>query len=208
MYNDSCPICLLSFCHYQGYTKITSCRHKYCELCLEEWLRDNVTCPVCRSVLREKTKEEKEREEIRTEFDEGGPDDEDTIWPERIYLNIERPEMELTWLFIKVLGTTEITIHGVIDEPIHPNFPESQKVMVSFQAESDHALIGEHRWNDADMEETLYRIREIKQNQVMDLKNGTNLSINNPQLNIAGITVSSLDIPHLSNGEWFEIPVQ
>lgn len=44
-----CMICLKSCVEIPSdQLRITSCRHKACGACLEQWLRDNETCPVCR----------------------------------------------------------------------------------------------------------------------------------------------------------------
>ncbi len=31
---------------------ITFCKHIFCETCLDNWLKDNYTCPVCRRIIK------------------------------------------------------------------------------------------------------------------------------------------------------------
>lgn len=48
--NDSiCPICLSEYCTKETLRCIPDCRHCFHAECIDEWLRLNGTCPVCRS---------------------------------------------------------------------------------------------------------------------------------------------------------------
>lgn len=42
-YNDVCSICL----HGMSFARITPCRHFFHQKCLQKWLKDNITCPLC-----------------------------------------------------------------------------------------------------------------------------------------------------------------
>jgi hypothetical protein len=48
---DNCPIC---FAEYGADVKITICAHKFHSSCLNEWLADNETCPMCRTEIQVK----------------------------------------------------------------------------------------------------------------------------------------------------------
>ena len=45
---DSCPICLEELQSNYYLRKITNCGHIYCSYCIETWLKNNKTCPVCK----------------------------------------------------------------------------------------------------------------------------------------------------------------
>jgi hypothetical protein len=51
--NESCPICYTR----EAITK-TSCGHMFCNDCLNEWLTNHVTCPMCRSIHIENSQNE------------------------------------------------------------------------------------------------------------------------------------------------------
>lgn len=44
-----CPICQETI----ATPKITSCRHTFCQACLDKWLETNNTCPMCRTQIRD-----------------------------------------------------------------------------------------------------------------------------------------------------------
>ena len=46
MIQEICPICLSSEINYT-----TVCNHKFCNICISEWLLNNNTCPCCRREL-------------------------------------------------------------------------------------------------------------------------------------------------------------
>jgi Ring finger domain len=46
---ENCPICLENISKMNTYArKIVKCKHIYCGECIETWLRENHTCPVCK----------------------------------------------------------------------------------------------------------------------------------------------------------------
>ncbi len=47
-----CPICQET----TQNTKTTSCQHTFCASCLDKWLAENNTCPMCRTQIREPTR--------------------------------------------------------------------------------------------------------------------------------------------------------
>lgn len=49
--NSQCPICLEAL--ILETLKITKCQHTFCVVCLDKWLTENHTCPMCRTDLNE-----------------------------------------------------------------------------------------------------------------------------------------------------------
>lgn len=48
--NDTtCPICLTDYCPHETVRCLPDCQHCFHADCIDEWLRMNGTCPVCRS---------------------------------------------------------------------------------------------------------------------------------------------------------------
>ena len=48
--NDTtCPICLSEYCSKETLRCIPECKHCFHAECIDEWLRLNGTCPVCRN---------------------------------------------------------------------------------------------------------------------------------------------------------------
>ncbi|KAF8379693.1 hypothetical protein HHK36_029137 [Tetracentron sinense] len=45
----TCPICLSEYCPNETLRCIPECKHCFHADCIDEWLRKNVTCPVCRN---------------------------------------------------------------------------------------------------------------------------------------------------------------
>ena len=51
--DDRCPICLEDM-HKALYMRIIKiCNHEYCGECIEKWLQENKTCPICKVELTE-----------------------------------------------------------------------------------------------------------------------------------------------------------
>jgi hypothetical protein len=50
---NSCPICLEELQTNYYLRKITKCGHIYCSYCIETWLKDNKTCPICKQDAEE-----------------------------------------------------------------------------------------------------------------------------------------------------------
>jgi hypothetical protein len=48
--DESCPICLETITNKDSY-KIIKCRHIFCQECINKWLKDNVSCPMCKNDL-------------------------------------------------------------------------------------------------------------------------------------------------------------
>ena len=49
--SPQCPICLEAL--LPNTEKTTTCSHKFCTSCLDKWLAENHTCPMCRTELNE-----------------------------------------------------------------------------------------------------------------------------------------------------------
>lgn len=49
--NSQCPICLETL--ILDTQKITKCQHTFCVSCLDKWLMENHTCPMCQTELNE-----------------------------------------------------------------------------------------------------------------------------------------------------------
>lgn len=47
--DNTCPICLSEYQPKETLRCIPECRHCFHAECLDEWLRMNITCPVCRN---------------------------------------------------------------------------------------------------------------------------------------------------------------
>jgi hypothetical protein len=55
--DDRCPICLEDM-HKAIYMRvIKECKHEYCGNCIEEWLKKNKNCPICKLELHEPNEE-------------------------------------------------------------------------------------------------------------------------------------------------------
>jgi hypothetical protein len=48
-----CPICLENILSALYVRKINKCRHEYCGPCIEKWLKENKTCPICKVNVEE-----------------------------------------------------------------------------------------------------------------------------------------------------------
>lgn len=48
--NQSCPICMDKFSR-SSEIYVLPCNHNYCKECIEEWIKGNSRCPLCRFAL-------------------------------------------------------------------------------------------------------------------------------------------------------------
>jgi hypothetical protein len=48
-----CPICLEN-----PVNKTTACSHHFCEECIDSWMREHSTCPLCRANINNGTNDE------------------------------------------------------------------------------------------------------------------------------------------------------
>lgn len=51
--SSDCVICLESFITGESCQILPACNHLFHSYCIEHWLKDNATCPVCRNCLLE-----------------------------------------------------------------------------------------------------------------------------------------------------------
>ncbi|XP_062025565.1 putative RING-H2 finger protein ATL69 isoform X1 [Rosa rugosa] len=54
--DSTCPICLCEYQPEETIRTIPECNHHFHASCIDEWLRKNPTCPVCRKVPQEDNK--------------------------------------------------------------------------------------------------------------------------------------------------------
>ena len=48
---DTCAICLENIHNSDNIRVIDICKHMYCASCIERWLSENKTCPICKMIL-------------------------------------------------------------------------------------------------------------------------------------------------------------
>ncbi len=59
--NERCPICMDELYGNDPLVRvITKCKHGFCADCIEKWLSENKTCPICVQWLQDEKKEERE----------------------------------------------------------------------------------------------------------------------------------------------------
>ncbi len=49
--DERCPICLESFIKKENTCRTNLCKHNFCKPCLETWLKENTSCPLCQGNL-------------------------------------------------------------------------------------------------------------------------------------------------------------
>ncbi|KAM5572172.1 putative RING-H2 finger protein ATL69, partial [Rosa sericea] len=54
--DSTCPICLCEYQPEETIRTIPECNHHFHASCIDEWLRKNPTCPVCKKVPQEDNK--------------------------------------------------------------------------------------------------------------------------------------------------------
>lgn len=57
---DNCSICL---CSFGDEVTVTKCNHKFCTGCLEKWLENHSTCPMCRTSFKIRERDDDEDED-------------------------------------------------------------------------------------------------------------------------------------------------
>jgi hypothetical protein len=81
--NDDCAICLMAFGEDDDVTPLPcDIRHYFHTACIEDWFKQNTTCPLCKKVITKESLEEFEKEfekkckdmERIDEFDPEGKD--------------------------------------------------------------------------------------------------------------------------------------
>ena len=51
--NTECSICRLPFIENEIVRKLKRCRHYFHHTCVDNWLKNNTTCPICRQNVNE-----------------------------------------------------------------------------------------------------------------------------------------------------------
>lgn len=49
--SERCPICLESFIEKENICRTNLCKHNFCKPCLQTWLKENTSCPLCQGNL-------------------------------------------------------------------------------------------------------------------------------------------------------------
>mgnify|MGYP003689031605 FL=1 len=70
-----CTICMENFTNNSIVRKINGCGHLFHINCIDTWLEENITCPVCRTDLREI----ENNEEMDINIEEDNIEDEEEI---------------------------------------------------------------------------------------------------------------------------------
>jgi len=55
----TCPVCMEEFENKERI--ITTCNHTFCKNCIDKWLSNHSTCPICRHQLRDQPEDEFQR---------------------------------------------------------------------------------------------------------------------------------------------------
>ena len=67
--SNECTICLLQYT--DETKKATECRHIFHQECIDRWLQENNSCPLCRHVLQQHTRSTIDEEVPNTNYDYG-----------------------------------------------------------------------------------------------------------------------------------------
>ena len=46
--NEKCIICMQNYKHGELFRLLPNCKHGYHKKCIDKWLKNNLTCPICR----------------------------------------------------------------------------------------------------------------------------------------------------------------
>ena len=66
---DECTICLLQYT--EETKKATECQHIFHQECIDRWLQENNSCPLCRTCLQQHTRSTIDEEVPNTNYDYG-----------------------------------------------------------------------------------------------------------------------------------------
>lgn len=95
-----CPICLDHF-NKDNPAHVTRCGHSFHKKCLQDWLRDNRECPLCRSIL---PLSEHPRLKIKVSYSPTG------------HLHVDDDGIPVSWKFLNAISypdkNTVITYEG------------------------------------------------------------------------------------------------
>lgn len=58
---DECAVCITEFVNGQLGRVLPACGHKFHKECIDTWFRKHLTCPICRTDVKEKKAEEEEK---------------------------------------------------------------------------------------------------------------------------------------------------
>ncbi len=63
MREKTCPICCIDFEVGEKVVDVSSCLHTFHEQCIVDWLKKNITCPMCRGVAWKSNLREREQQQ-------------------------------------------------------------------------------------------------------------------------------------------------
>ena len=46
--NEKCIVCMQNYKHREFFRLLPKCNHGYHKKCIDKWLKNNLTCPICR----------------------------------------------------------------------------------------------------------------------------------------------------------------
>jgi hypothetical protein len=49
---DNCTICMSDFCKSERYKVLEKCKHEFHDMCLDEWLKVEKKCPICKESVK------------------------------------------------------------------------------------------------------------------------------------------------------------
>ena len=205
-----CSICLSSIenrDHDQVVTTI--CGHTFCNECLQTWLNFRSTCPTCRRRIQEFDDFEDDEEEEDTSDDD---DDDDLPVNEYIFLIPSPPPpppLAPRWSLVNMFGDGDVHAWYYIPNPAQPELPNNQGILTWLDASPDHPILGTEgrkQYTKQQLDHFLDEMREKKRNQIKDIRNGTNLLSQGPQISLDGILFSNVDIEDIQEKETMNVP--
>lgn len=97
-----CPICYVNITKKKGFVK-TECGHTFCYKCFIKWTYNNVTCPLCRKVIKKPNKVDVVEIEVPIEVEV--PVEVEVIRPMIKYIEKSNLETHIIWLLWGILLT-------------------------------------------------------------------------------------------------------
>lgn len=116
---ERCPVCL---CDTDGASRVrrgARCSHEFCAECLEKWLSENTTCPMCVSDLSENGGS-------RYVIDDPSPEPAPRRWADRVGVTRDDSSLSMFTPVSLYAPTRSSVIAGLVDPQTHlPSMPPS-----------------------------------------------------------------------------------